>query len=87
MTDGPGSTSPGDDSGMPYEREPATGVPRWVKIAAIVVALAALVVVVVLLSDGGGGHGPARHAPGGTGEDAPPSDAPAVHTPPADSHG
>jgi hypothetical protein len=42
-----------------YEREPARGIPRWVKIGAIVVVLVVLLVVVMLLV--GGGHEPRRH--------------------------
>jgi hypothetical protein len=36
------------------------GMPRWVKVAAIVAAVVALVVVIAMLI-GGGGHGPSRH--------------------------
>lgn len=42
------------------------GVPRWVKVSAVVVAV--IVVVLVLLAITGvlgGPHGPARHGPGG----------------------
>jgi hypothetical protein len=43
-----------------YGREPEPGVPRWVKIAAIVaLLLAALVVVAMLIV--GGDHGPRLH--------------------------
>jgi hypothetical protein len=49
----------GDDGGTGYEPEP--GIPRWIKVAAIVVAVAVLLVVVVLIAGDGGGHGPRRH--------------------------
>jgi hypothetical protein len=51
----------GDDDGFDYDREPATGIPRWVKVAGIIVAVLAMLVVIMLLV-GGGGHGPSRHA-------------------------
>jgi hypothetical protein len=79
MTDRPRSPEPGDDSGMVYDREPTTGIPRRVKVVGIVLAVVALVVVVVLLV-GGGGHGPQRH--GGAGGQAAPSSVTAVHVPP-----
>ncbi len=60
MTDQPGQPEPGDDPGMPYDREPTGGIPRWVKVVAIVVAVLALLVVTMLLV--GGGHGPRRHS-------------------------
>lgn len=63
MTD-PRSTETGDDSGMEYEPESTTGIPRWIKVVAIVVAVVALLVVVMLFISGGGdggGHGPGRH--------------------------
>jgi hypothetical protein len=43
-----------------YDRESAPGIPRWVKIAGIVVLLvAALIVVAILIV--GGDHGPRLH--------------------------
>lgn len=65
-----------------------TGVPRWLKLAAIIVVL------LVVLAAGltvvlGGEHGPSRHAPGegsgGAGITA--TDAPADYTPPVGGHG
>ena len=78
MTDRP--PSPDNDSGMVYDRESPPGIPRWVKVAGIVLAVVALLVVVMLLVGGGGGHGPQRH--GGAGGQAPPSSVTAVHLPP-----
>ncbi len=49
-----------DDHDNRYEHEPATRIPRWVKVAGIVVAVLALLVVIAMLV-GGGGHGPGRH--------------------------
>lgn len=39
------------------------GMPRWVKISAIVVSGAVLLAVVVMLTGVGGPHGPQRHLP------------------------
>jgi hypothetical protein len=81
-------TPDSDDSGMVYDRESRTRIPRWVKVAGIIVALVALVVVVVLLAGGddGGGHGPSRHGSGGSGTEATPTSAPEVHQPPEGGH-
>lgn len=46
---------------MGTDREPTTGVPRWVWVSGIVVAVLALVIVAVLLI--GGGHNPPSHGP------------------------
>jgi hypothetical protein len=48
------------DGSSRYEEEPRSGVPRWVRILAIVLAVLALLVVVGLLI-GGGHQGPSRH--------------------------
>jgi hypothetical protein len=80
MTERPPYPNPDDDSGMAYDRESPPGIPRWVKVAGIVLAVVALLVVVMLLVGGGGGHGPQRH--GGAGGQAPPSSVTAVHLPP-----
>lgn len=58
MTDHPRHHEASDDTGMQYERE-STGLPRWVKVAGIVIAVVVLLVVVVMLVSGG--HGPRRH--------------------------
>lgn len=39
----------------------AAGMPRWVKVSAIVAAAVVLLLLVFLLTGGGGGHGPQRH--------------------------
>ena len=59
MTD-PARQSDSDDRAMRYEREATTRIPRWVKVAGIVLAVLALLIVIALLV-GGGGHGPSRH--------------------------
>jgi hypothetical protein len=79
MTDRSPTPDPDDDPGMVYDRESPPGMPRWVKVAGIIVAVVALLVVVMLLVGGGGGHGPQRH--GGAGGQAPPSSVTAVHLP------
>lgn len=66
MTDKSRFPEAGKDRGMAYERGSSTGIPRWVKVAGIVVAIIVLVVVilaVVLPGDGDdGGHAPRRHS-------------------------
>jgi hypothetical protein len=51
---------PDADRVRKYEREPTTGIPRWVKVAVLVAAVLVLLVVIANLL-GGGGHGPSRH--------------------------
>ncbi len=41
-------------------------MPRWVKVASIVVGVLVLVFVILKLTGIGGEHGPARHMSGGT---------------------
>lgn len=64
MTDRSGSAQPDDTTGREYGGDPPAGLPRWVKIAAMVALLLALVVAVVMLV-GGGEHGPSRHMSSG----------------------
>lgn len=80
MTEPPNRAEPGDDSGVRYDDESTTGIPRWVKVAGIVVAVLALLVAIVLLV-GGGGHGPRRHGSGGAGGRAMPAGVTQVHLP------
>ena len=54
MTDPHRHVGPDDDS--------PPGVPRWVKVAAIVVGALVLVFVVLQLTGVAGEHGPGRHA-------------------------
>jgi hypothetical protein len=67
VTDPPRPRKTGNDSGMEYDREATTGIPRWAKVAGIVVAVLALLIVVMMLVGGGGGHRP----PGGSSEQSP----------------
>jgi hypothetical protein len=86
VTDPPRHPEPGDDSGMRYDREPGGGLPRWLRLAAIIVAVLALLVVVMLLI--GGGHGPRRHSlSGDVRGPVPPASAAAVHAPPQGTDG
>lgn len=49
------------------EYEERTGLPRWVKVSALIVVVVAIAVVLVMAVGGGGegGHGPSRHGLGG----------------------
>ena len=64
MTDHQRHRETSDDDGMRYDHESTTGIPRWVKLGAIIAAVLALLVVVMLLV-GGGGHSPRRHGMSG----------------------
>ena len=55
-------------------------MPRWVKVAAIIVGVLVLVFVVLNLLGVGGQHGPGRH---GSGAGTPPAGVTQEHTPPA----
>lgn len=44
-----------------WEEKESTGLPRWVKVAGIVIVLLILLVVVAVVIGIGGGHGPGRH--------------------------
>jgi hypothetical protein len=62
MADPPPYSNSGDDTGVGVDRESTTGMPRWVKVSAIVaLILVVLVVVMLLLGGGPGDHGPRRH--------------------------
>jgi hypothetical protein len=66
MADSP--RSPDIDADPPERpgREASTGMPRWVKVSAIIAAVV-VVLVIVLMLVGGGEHGPGRHMGGGSG--------------------
>lgn len=74
MTDAPRHPDTGDTP---------PGVPRWVKISAIVVGVLVVLVVAVMIVSGGE-HGPGRHTSSG---DTPPTSVPSQHTPPPGGHG
>lgn len=62
MPDPPACPDTGHDTGVGADREPTTGIPRWVRVSAIVALVLVVLVVVMLLVGGGpGGHGPGRH--------------------------
>ncbi|MDT9698387.1 hypothetical protein [Streptomyces sp. P17] len=50
-----------DKTGGAPGRNPAVGVPRWVKVSALIAVVVVLLFVVVLLVKGPGDHGPGRH--------------------------
>lgn len=60
MTDLPPNSTP--DAGV-SRRIDYPGIPRWVKIAGIVVASLVLLALVVVITGIGGPHGPGRHLP------------------------
>lgn len=60
MADSSHSASPGE-----ADRESPPGMPRWVKIAAIIVGILVLLFVVLKLTGIGGEHGPGRHLSAG----------------------
>jgi hypothetical protein len=62
MPDSPPYTDTHEPADARPEHAPTTGVPRWVKVSAIVaVVLVVLVVVMLLFVGGPGDHGPRRH--------------------------
>jgi hypothetical protein len=60
MPDPPRDRHTGEDASLPADLQPAPGMPRWVKVTAVIVAVLALLLVIVMLISGGG-HGPQRH--------------------------
>jgi uncharacterized cupredoxin-like copper-binding protein len=58
----------GDDTGVTSDSESAPGMPRWVKVSALIVGAIVLFAIGVMLVSGQmGGHGPGRHGAGGSG--------------------
>ncbi|MDQ3717022.1 MAG: hypothetical protein M3381_13585 [Actinomycetota bacterium] len=55
----------GNETGLRPDRESTTGMPRWVKVSAIVALIVVLLFLVVMLTGGGAGHGPSRHSMSG----------------------
>ena len=66
MADPPRSRDPGEAAGVGADRGSPPGMPRWVKVAGIILAVLVLLLVIVLLISGGE-HGPRRHLSGGAG--------------------
>jgi hypothetical protein len=69
----PRTRDPGKDAGVTADRGSPPGMPRWVKVAGIILAILALLLIVVLLVSGGH-HGPGRHLSAGSVGYAPLSD-------------
>ena len=59
-------TQPGDAIGGTDDADTPPGLPRWVKVAAVVVGLLILVVLVLQLTGVAGEHGPGMHSSLGT---------------------
>jgi hypothetical protein len=59
MPDSPPYPDAGDATGLAQDRGAPSGMPRWVKVSAVVAAVLVALVVVMLLV--GGDHGPGRH--------------------------
>lgn len=61
-------TEPGRDADTGHDGDRGTPprMPRWVKVAGIVVGVLLVVLVILQLAGVGGQHGPGRHALGGS---------------------
>jgi hypothetical protein len=59
MADLPPDSS--DDTGGWPDRRSTTGIPRWVKVFAIIAGVLVLLFVILQLTGIGGEHGPGRH--------------------------
>ena len=79
MADPPRDRHTGEDAGLAADRQPAPGMPRWVKLSVVIVAVLVLLLVLVMLISGGG-HGPRRHWSGGAAGPAPRSSVSAAFT-------
>jgi hypothetical protein len=66
MADRPRARDQGEAAGVGADRGSPPGMPRWVKVAGIILAVLVLLLVIVLLISGGE-HGPRRHLSGGAG--------------------
>jgi hypothetical protein len=64
-------TPSGHDADMVPGRGAPPRMPLWVKVAVIVLGVLLLAFAVVRLTGLGGEHGPGRHLPAGTGQQAP----------------
>jgi hypothetical protein len=58
-----------DTSSVDPDQRSGAGVPRWVKVFAIVIAVVVALMVVVMIASGGE-HGPGRHFSLGAGDDS-----------------
>ena len=57
----PSSDDTGPASGQVPHSDTPPGVPRWVKVFAVVAGVLALLAVILMLTGLGGEHGPGRH--------------------------
>jgi hypothetical protein len=66
MTDSPAQPDDLDQTGATGGQSPPAGMPRWVKVFAVIGIILVVVLLVALLV--GGNHGPSRHTgdPGGS---------------------
>lgn len=64
MAKSPRSPDTSDDADVTLGRGAKPGMPRWVKVSAIVVAVAAILLVVLMLTGVLGEHGPGQFGPG-----------------------
>jgi len=80
MADRPRDIDTGDDIGVGPDAGSPPRMPRWVKVAAIIVGVLVVVFVVLQLFGVGGNHGPGRHI---SGAGTPPTSVMQGHPPPA----
>jgi hypothetical protein len=69
MADPPRARDLGEAADLAADHASPPGMPRWVKVAGIILAVLVLLLVIVLLVSGG--HGPRRHLSDGTAGHAP----------------
>lgn len=62
----------GHDASSGDVRGEPTGMPRWVKVFAIIALVVGVLLVIILLTGGPGEHGPSRHQSSGLESVAPP---------------
>ena len=61
MPESPPQPESGEAAASAPDREPNAGMPRWVKVSAIVALVLVVLVVAMLIAGGPGDHGPGRH--------------------------
>jgi hypothetical protein len=66
MADQPHEPDAGEHGGVAPSGESPPGMPRWVKVTAIIIGILVVLFIVVLLTGIGGQHGPGRHRSTGT---------------------
>lgn len=85
MTDRPTQPDSTSDTGSDTARGAPPGLPRWVKVAGLIIGIL-LVALAAIMAIAGGDHGPGRHANGDQpteqiDQKAPAADAPGGHDP------